>query len=376
MGKWKEKKLSEVVYINSGIALPKIFKENNISGDIPFYKVAQMNNHKSIMIDSELTFDREIAKEARIKIFPKGSVLIPKRGGAILTNKKRILVEDASYDSNIMGLKAKNDIISDDYLFAFMHSIDLSDFVDESTIPQINNKHIDRILICYPQSLPEQQRIVAKLDGLFAKIDQAISLLEANLQLTQALMGSVLDEEFGKLKDKFKNLALEEVLKIKSGDFLSSKKMSNTNEYNVYGGNGINGTHNLFNLEGENIIIGRVGAKCGNVRLVNESIWVTDNAFYVSEIKKDISKEFLLEILRLLKLGDTANQAAQPVISFKGIRNLVMPIPDRKSQKVFCLKSQKLREEKNKLIVTQTQKLNHLKALKSSLLDQAFKGAL
>lgn len=376
MGKWEERKLSEVVYINSGIALPKIFKEKSISGDIPFYKVAQMNNHERIMIDSELKFDTKIAKEARIKIFPKGSVLIPKRGGAILTNKKRTLVEDASYDSNIMGLKAKNEILSDDYLFLFMQSVDLSDFVDESTIPQINNKHIDRIKINYPVYLPEQQRIVAKLDGLFTKIDQAISLLEANLQHTQALMGSVLDEEFEKLKDKFKNLALEEVLKIKSGDFLSSKKMSNTNEYNVYGGNGINGTHNLFNLEGENIIIGRVGAKCGNVRLVNESIWVTDNAFYVSEIKKDITKEFLLEILRLLKLGDTANQAAQPVISFKGIRNLVMPIPDRKSQKVFCLKSQKLRMEKNKLIETQTQKLDHLKALKSSLLDQAFKGAL
>ena len=35
----------------------------------------------------------------------------------------------------------------------------------------------------------------------------------------------------------------------------------------VYGGNGIVDYCNDFNTEGENIIIGRVGAYCGNVNL-------------------------------------------------------------------------------------------------------------
>ena len=49
--------------------------------------------------------------------------------------------------SNTMGLKAKNKFISDDYLFVVLNNIDLSKYIDESTIPQINNKHIDRMSI-------------------------------------------------------------------------------------------------------------------------------------------------------------------------------------------------------------------------------------
>jgi type I restriction enzyme S subunit len=281
--------------------------------------------------------------------------------------------------SSLAILRPNKIILNSNYFKYMMLSPNIQDeaigLKTGAAIKRIVLKTINLIRIPLP-SLPEQQRIVTKLDGLFAKINQAIGLLEDNIEHTQTLMGSVLDEEFEKLELNFKDLALHEVIKIKSGGFLSSKKMSNTNEYNVYGGNGINGTHNFYNLEGENLVIGRVGAKCGNIRLVKGPIWVTDNAFYVSEIKKNISKEFLLETLQLLNLNETANQAAQPVISFKGIRDLNIPIPDKESQKSFCFKSKILREKTNLIIKTQTKKLKHLKALKSTLLDQAFKGEL
>jgi len=114
--------LSTVVKINSGISLPKIFKDTEqTNGEFEFFKVAQMNNDKRIMKDANLRFTLHEATEHKIKLFPKGSILIPKRGGAILTNKKRILLNDASYDSNIMGLKANGDILSDEFLFACLN---------------------------------------------------------------------------------------------------------------------------------------------------------------------------------------------------------------------------------------------------------------
>lgn len=193
---WQTCTLSKVVKINSGIALPKIFKVGYTSnGNIPFFKVAQMNNHELNMINPEYTFDEEISSLHKVKVFPKGSTLIPKRGGAILTNKKRLLQVDASYDSNIMGLKADNSLLLDEYLFKFMLSINLSNFVDTSSIPQINNKHIDQIIINYPP-LPEQKRIVSKLDALFEHIDKSMALLEENITHTESLMASALDEVF------------------------------------------------------------------------------------------------------------------------------------------------------------------------------------
>ncbi len=187
--------LSQVVKINSGIALPSIFKESHASGAIPFYKVAQMNNHTEIMTGSDILFSSEVSKAHKVTVFPKGSVLIPKRGGAILTNKKRILVEDASYDSNIMGLKANNELISDEYLFAFMQSIDLSDFVDASTIPQINNKHVDQMMIPVP-SLSEQEKAVKHIIVLTNHTTQLKTELTAKIGMFNQLKASVLDGAF------------------------------------------------------------------------------------------------------------------------------------------------------------------------------------
>ncbi|MGL6455331.1 restriction endonuclease subunit S [Aeromonas sp. QDB01] len=187
--------LSSVVKINSGIALPKLFKNGFSDGDIPFFKVAQMNNHHETMVEPEITFNETVAKEHKIKLFPKGSTLIPKRGGAILTNKKRMLLEDASYDSNIMGLKADESKISDDYLFAFMRTIDLANFVDASTIPQVNNKHIDQMQIPLA-SIEEQADVVSRVNLLVKKVETMNSEIQRQLDDLQALKSSILDSAF------------------------------------------------------------------------------------------------------------------------------------------------------------------------------------
>lgn len=187
--------LSSVVKINSGIALPKLFKNGFSDGDIPFFKVAQMNNHHENMIEPEITFNEMVAKEHKVKIFPKGSTLIPKRGGAILTNKKRMLLEDASYDSNIMGLKADEAKISDDYLFAFMRTIDLENFVDTSTIPQVNNKHIDQMQIPLA-SIEVQADVVSRVNLLVKKVEKINSEIQRQLDDLVALKNSILDSAF------------------------------------------------------------------------------------------------------------------------------------------------------------------------------------
>lgn len=126
---------------------------------------------------------------------------------------------------------------------------------------------------------------------------------------------------------------IEDVFSITSGKNLTKQDMRDEGDFPVYGGNGITGRHNDYNLDGSNIIIGRVGALCGNVRLVEEKIWITDNAFFIKEYKVEILKEYLAELLAAINLGETANKAAQPVISYKGIKDLYIPYPPLNEQK-------------------------------------------
>ena len=54
-----------------------------------------------------------------------------------------------------------------------------------------------------------------------------------------------------------------------NGEGLIKKEMKD-GKFLVYGGNGVTGKHNEFLTKNESIIIGRVGAHCGNVYVSKE----------------------------------------------------------------------------------------------------------
>ena len=86
---------------------------------------------------------------------------------------------------------------------------------------------------------------------------------------------------------------LGEVVRVSSGNYLPAKTMVK-GEVPVFGGNGITGFHDTVNVEKPTVVIGRVGALCGNVHLTPPKAWVTDNAFIASFSEGDIDVAFLV----------------------------------------------------------------------------------
>lgn len=134
--------------------------------------------------------------------------------------------------------------------------------------------------------------------------------------------------------------------------------------------------HDKYNLAGDNIIIGRVGAKCGNVRLIKDKVWVTDNAFYISEYIETFNLQFLEYLLNLRELRNTANQAAQPVISYTTIKDIKLAIPPVSEQLDIVIKLDAVSTETKKLESIYRTKLANLDELKKSILHKAFNGEL
>jgi len=94
------------------------------------------------------------------------------------------------------------------------------------------------------------------------------------------------------VRDGWIKRRLSECLRLKSGESLTSKAMKG-GRFPVYGGNGIAGKHDDFNVSGRNVIVGRVGALCGIARHITEEIWLTDNAFKVVDVKHEFDNRFL-----------------------------------------------------------------------------------
>lgn len=123
------------------------------------------------------------------------------------------------------------------------------------------------------------------------------------------------------------NENLGALFRVKSGDGISISKLRPFGMYPVYGGNGINGYTSNYNVDGDTLVIGRVGEKCGNVNITSTKSWVSDNALIVIP-KARYNVEYLSYLLEFLNLNDYANRNAQPVISGQIIYAIEAPYED------------------------------------------------
>lgn len=116
-----------------------------------------------------------------------------------------------------------------------------------------------------------------------------------------------------------------DVIELTSGENLPVSKMKQ-GKLNVYGGGGLTAqTHSESNVSFPTIGVGRVGARCGCVFRVEANSWVSDNALYISKLKKQYDLNFLIHFLNYCELNQFANIAAQPVISLKRISGVRIP---------------------------------------------------
>lgn len=135
---YPKKRMDEVAILKSGTTFNKEYELQN--GDLLYCKVSDMNlqGNEKYMISSKTYVTKDVGLKSSI---PANSVIFPKRGGAIGTNKKRIIIKDTCVDLNTMGVTPKESI-NIQYLYYYFINIDLATLCDGSAVPQLNNKNI------------------------------------------------------------------------------------------------------------------------------------------------------------------------------------------------------------------------------------------
>ena len=215
---------------------------------------------------------------------------------------------------------------------------ELMPLVDEYDKAQ---KELDSLNSAMPEQLKQsllQEAIMGKL-GTNNPDDEPASVLLQRIKEEKAQL--IKDKKIKKEKplpeitedeipfeipDNWVWVRLGEIISIKSGDGLTSKEMQGGN-IPVYGGNGVNGYHNNYNVDSPTVVIGRVGFYCGSVHVTPSKAWVTDNAFITSYPESYVFRDFLILTLRFMNLGKQHNATAQPVVSGKKIYPMLFPLP-------------------------------------------------
>jgi type I restriction enzyme S subunit len=160
---------AEISLLRSG-QTPKNLSSSTTTGDIPFFKVSDMNSpgNEKLLLSSKTTLSHEDVLTFRVHIQEAGTVVFPKIGGAIATNKRRILAKPSAYDANIMGIRIP--ILPAEFVYYWLSPLDLSSLSDGTVVPQINRPDILPLPFPLPP-LAEQKRIISKIDLLMALCD-------------------------------------------------------------------------------------------------------------------------------------------------------------------------------------------------------------
>ena len=150
------------------------------------------------------------------------------------------------------------------------------------------------------------------------------------------------DEKPFEIPQSWKWVRLGEIISISSGDGLTAKDMDNLGKYPVYGGNGITGYHNLYNVTKNTLVIGRVGFYCGSTHITESKAWITDNAFITKFDEAKIDIKWLKNFIDYLNPRKKASSTAQPVISGKLLYPMLMPLIPLAEQKRIVAKIEEM----------------------------------
>ena len=122
------------------------------------------------------------------------------------------------------------------------------------------------------------------------------------------------------------------ILSVSSGDSLTVAQMNSAGSIPVYGGNGIAGTHDKWNVCHRTLVIGRVGYYCGATHITEPFAWVTDNAFITHFDEELLQMKWLKFLIDYLEPRKRASSTAQQVISGKLLYPMLVPIPPLNEQ--------------------------------------------
>lgn len=193
---WEVVKLGEISNVKTSFpafnSISELDTHKNDDEVVLALKVSDMNyfTNQKYINESQITFRYQKIKLNNSHFLRPGSIIFPKRGGAIATNKKRITKYYSILDPNLIGVEPSTKVIGE-YLFGFFEQFDLRSLQDNTPIPQLNKHQVESIMFPLPP-LPIQQKIASILTAIDAKIEAEENKKKALEELFKTLLHNLM----------------------------------------------------------------------------------------------------------------------------------------------------------------------------------------
>ena len=395
---WEVRRLKEVGRLFGGAGFPHEYQ--NLQGEeLYFYKVGDLSlseNGKTLLA-SPHSISKETAKVLRATIIPENAIVYAKIGAALLLNRRRLTTAECCVDNNMTAYVTVAEKVTSEWAFYWLSTIDFGEHVNPGAVPSFSEGYQSVLPIPVPP-VDEQEAIARFLDFNTAQIDALIAkkqtlldkLAEKRTALISHAVTKGLDpsvpmkdskvEWLGEIPINWKSISVRWLIRIGSGDFISNTDTefdySEDAPVPVVGGNGIMAYTSKANTPSNCIVIGRVGAYCGNVHFIKEPSWVTDNALRVKIISDEVSAEFLILALEAIGLNDYANKNAQPLITGEMVKSKRIALPSSVEQVAICRYIGIVEDQIEKQTIKTKSAIDKLREYRSALITNAVTGKI
>lgn len=162
--------------------------EGDDAVDVMGVKVSDMNLPGNELAFNRANLERKMPPSIlRKRLIAAGTIVFPKRGAAIATNKKRIATGWTVLDPNLIGVVA-GERLNADFLFHQFQRVDLRKITDPGPTPQLNKKDLLPLWLPVPKTLDEQMEIATSIGAVQSKIDSECAKLSLMNDLFKTLL--------------------------------------------------------------------------------------------------------------------------------------------------------------------------------------------
>ena len=192
---WTEATVEQVAFVENGQTPKGIELIVSGSGEMPWFKVSSMNSEGNLdkLISSNWRLDRAQARRIGLRVHPEDTIVFPKRGGSIFTEKKRRLGCPGAIDLNVMAVVPMEP--AREYLWTFFQGVSLTAISDGSNVPQINYDDVSTLVVPLPP-LNEGSEIADRIRETLLAMHLTRAELEEQAEAAIALRQSILAAAF------------------------------------------------------------------------------------------------------------------------------------------------------------------------------------
>ena len=169
---WEVVPLKRIAWFKSGAGFP-VAEQGRQDSEIPFLKVSDMTRPgNEVWIEmTGSSVSSATATRLGAFVFPAGSIIFPKVGGALLTNKRRLLRRPSCVDNNVMGCVVSEADLN--YAFILLQQLDLGRLAKPGPVPAIGEGEVRAIKVVLPPT-QEQVELVTFVHRETANLDSVI----------------------------------------------------------------------------------------------------------------------------------------------------------------------------------------------------------